>query len=501
MTPIKLSRLLYNLYDTTLYSDVEISGLALDSRKVKPGDLFFACKGSQHDGRKFIDEAVNKGAKAILAEVDSATIPIKNYHNIPILPVDRLSQRMGVVAAEFYGRPSEKLNVVGITGTNGKTSCSYFLAQALHYCQIESGVIGTLGSGLYGKIKEGHLTTPDALTLQGLFFEFLNQNVHTVAMEVSSHSIDQGRINGIDFDIAIFTNLTRDHLDYHGSMEAYGQTKRKLFSSAYTRQAVINSDDAFGREMLTDIPLKNKYAYGLEASLLPKNISKEFSIVADQVGLDTTGIQARVHTPWGTGDLMTPLIGQFNLSNVLATLTALCLLEIPFSQALQSLSHLSSVPGRMQTVNLKNNPLIVVDYAHTPDALEKVLLALRRHCQGKLLCLFGCGGDRDTGKRPLMAKVVEQYADFVMVTDDNPRTEDPVQIVKDIVKGFNHPEKVSVQHNRSKAIRDIIQYAQVTDCVLIAGKGAETYQQIGHEKIPFSDIQKIMESLNAGMVE
>jgi UDP-N-acetylmuramoyl-L-alanyl-D-glutamate--2,6-diaminopimelate ligase len=504
MASMKLSRLLYHLYDVALYSDIEITGLAIDSRKVKPGDLFFACKGTKLEGKHFIEEAVQRGAKAILEEVDSSLTPLRYYNNkIPILPVQHLKQYIGRIAATFYQHPTKKLKIIGITGTNGKTSCSYFIAQALQSLKTKCGIIGTLGSGMLGQITEGHLTTPDALTLHSLFAYFVKEKAKIVAMEVSSHSIDQGRINDIDFEIGVFTNLTRDHLDYHHTMEAYGETKKKLLVNPLTKYSVINADDEFGRTLLKQLNGNSKtaYAYTLNKDYFYK-VGEKNVLYVDDIQLEPEGIRAKIFTPWGDGELVTPLVGQFNLSNVMATLATLCLLNIPFEQALKALQDLEPVPGRMQTFGGKGSkPMVVVDYAHTPDALEKVLTALRKHCKGRLLCLFGCGGDRDDGKRPLMAQIAEQLADYVVVTDDNPRTEDPQKIVNDILRGFIHQEKINIEHNRSKAIADIIQYATADDCVLIAGKGAETYQQIGNDKLPFSDIQKVMESLNARMAQ
>lgn len=495
MPEINLSKLLNPLYDATIYNDPLITGLSLDSRKVKPGDLFFAYNGTQLDGRIFIDEAIEKGAVAILAEVDSKEETFHLKKNVPIFPIDQLKGRIGEIASIFYGHPSKKLKIIGITGTNGKTSCSYFIAESLHQLKKKCAVIGTLGSGLYGEIEPGSLTTPDPIELHALFAKFVEQEVKIVAMEVSSHSLDQGRINAIKFAVSIFTNLTHDHLDYHGTMEAYGAAKKKLFDKSLTKNAIINVDDPFGKELFESLDRKDSFAYTLNKNF-EKNINLNALIYADQVELNQTGIRAQINSPWGKGVLQAPLMGQFNLHNMLATLATLNLLKIPFNDSLNALSHLSPVPGRMQTLGGNNQPLVVVDYAHTPDALEKALIALRAHCEGKLLCLFGCGGDRDRGKRPLMAKIAETYSDSVMVTDDNPRTEDPTQIVADIMAGFNAPEKIIVQHDRSRAIHDIIHSATVGDVVLIAGKGAEQFQQLGNQKIPFSDVEKVRENLS-----
>ncbi len=489
---MNINQLLKDIYHFSSATDIEIHGLALDSRLVKPGDLFFAYQGTHLDGRKFIDDAIKKGARAVLTDTNKISA-IQWQDSIPIFHIQQLQQKMGEIAARFYAYPAKLMTMIGMTGTNGKTSCSHFIASALQQVHIPCGVIGTLGSGLYGDIKPGNLTTPDAVTLQKTLAELHAKGAKAISMEVSSHSLEQSRINGIEFEVGIFTNLTRDHLDYHGTMEAYGAAKKRLFD--YAKFAVINADDAFGKQMLASLATrKNVFSYGTSRVNAPL-------VYTEQIHLDISGIRAHVFTPWGEGDLHTKLIGQFNLSNVLATLTALCLLKISFQDVLNCVSRLSSVPGRMQALGGGAQPLVVVDYAHTPDALEKVLIALKRHCHGKLHCLFGCGGDRDRGKRPMMAKIAEQYADHVVVTDDNPRTENPGQIVADIMQGFSNPTSIIVQHDRSKAIRNVIQYAKAGDCVLIAGKGAEEYQQIGNEKIPFSDVEKVRETINAGLVQ
>lgn len=463
--------------------DINITGLTLDSRLVKSGDLFFAYQGTTLDGKQFINYAINKGAAAILTDAEK---PAK--YKIPVIFIPQLAQHVGNIAAKFYDDPSKKIRVVGITGTNGKTSCSHFIASALHQLYLSCGVMGTLGNGLYGAIQSGNLTTPDAVTLQKTLAEFLKQNAKYVAMEVSSHSIDQARINGVDFAIGVFTNLTRDHLDYHGTMENYGNTKKKFFENDATHRAVINADDEFGKKIIAEVKNKKQiFAYGTQ-----KNADATIPFVhADKIHLDLSGIRAQIDSPWGSGELHASLIGKFNISNLLAVFTTLCLLDIPFETVLMLIKKLKPVDGRVQTLGGGKHPLVVVDYAHTPDALEKVLTALRYHCHGKLYCVFGCGGDRDRGKRPLMAKIAEQLADVVIVTDDNPRTENSEQIFQDIFAGFQRPEKVMKEHDRAKAIRNAIQAANTGDCILIAGKGAETYQIIGHEKLPFSDVEQV----------
>jgi len=493
---IKLSELLHFLKEIPLSAELSITGLSLDSRLVKAGDIFLACKGAQLDGRLYIVDAIQRGACAVLEEADNDGLPIYFHGTVPIIPIHKLRCKLSELAARFYQYPAKSLNIVGITGTNGKTSSTYFLAAALQQLSIPCGVIGTLGSGVYGDIQPGSLTTPDAITLQKTFAEFLQQGIKHVAMEVSSHSLEQGRVEAVAFTVGIFTNLTQDHLDYHGTMQAYGAAKKRLFENLLPQYAVINNDDPFGRELIAALPnKKNIIAYGLQRSALVN------SVIAEHIQLKE-GIRAHVVTPWGEGELNTPLMGQFNLSNVLAVLAVLLgVLKVSLPAALACLKHLTPVPGRMETLGGKEQPLIVVDYSHTPDSLEKALQALRPHCQGQLYCVFGCGGDRDRGKRPLMAAVAERLADQVIVTDDNPRTEDPRQIVADIMRGFVYPTKIIVQHDRSKAIKNSIQYAKRGDCVLIAGKGAETYQQVGNIKIPFSDVEQVREMLNARLAQ
>jgi UDP-N-acetylmuramoyl-L-alanyl-D-glutamate--2,6-diaminopimelate ligase len=490
MPNLSLSSLLENVYKVSKELERDITGLTLDSRAVQPGDLFFAFPGLQLDGREFISEAINKGASAVLAESDSVDVTF--LKNVPVIPVKNLKFKIGSIATTFYGHPTKSLRIIGVTGTNGKTSCTYFIAQALAQLNIACGIIGTMGSGLLGNILPTGFTTPDAITLQALFANLLAQGAKVVAMEVSSHSIDLGRIEGIPFEVAIFTNLTRDHLDYHGDMETYGNVKKRLFDNPHVNHAVINADDAFGATLLTTLKdTKNLFSYSVNplSTIVPQ-------ITASQIRSNPNGLSAHINSPWGGGDVQLSLMGQFNLSNILAVTTALCLLDIPVADVLKAMSNLKPVPGRMETVGgFEDAPLVIVDYAHTPDALEKVLIAFRLHVPGKLYCIFGCGGDRDKGKRPMMAKIAEQNADVVIVTDDNPRHEDPAQIVADIMAGFSQPEQVIVQHDRSKAIQDIIQCAVAGDGIVVAGKGAETYQQIGDTKIPLNDGEIVKQSL------
>ncbi len=490
---MRLSTLLQQITNLPPEADVDAARLILDSRQAKHGDVFIALKGTKSDGRQYIADVIARGAAAVLVESDNVSTGIIFQNNIPLIPIRDLRKLLGEIAAVFYGFPAQKMKMFGVTGTNGKTSCTHFIAQALQQFQIPCGIMGTLGSGLYGALGEPGLTTPDAVTLHATLKEFLQQGAKATAMEVSSHSIDQGRVNGIAFEAGIFTNLTQDHLDYHGTMDAYAAVKKRFFTDFSMKHIIVNSDDSHGRKWLSELNHPSLFAFGLRHVQLPPSIPQIF---ADKISLTSSGIQSTISTPWGEGDLLLPLIGQFNLSNVLAVLAVLCLQEIPFEKVLHALSQLTAVPGRMQLLGGHGKPLVAVDYSHTPDALEKALQALRHHTGGKLICVFGCGGDRDAAKRPLMAKIAEELADQVIVTNDNPRHEEPEEIARQIISGFEHPERVSVLLDRSKAIEKSIQCAAANDCILIAGKGAEHYQQIGDQRFLFDDVMQASHYLN-----
>jgi UDP-N-acetylmuramoyl-L-alanyl-D-glutamate--2,6-diaminopimelate ligase len=471
--------------------------LRLDSRQIQQNDLFLAINGVQVDGRKYIKNAVEQGAVAVLVEADKPNMPITFDGSIPLIPIAALKKHVSTIAARFYDFPSRKLHMLGVTGTNGKTSTTHFFAQIMTALGKRCGIIGTLGSGFYCELGEAGLTTPDPVSLQAILADFVRHQAQDIAMEVSSHSIDQGRINAVDFEIGVFTNLTQDHLDYHLTLDAYAAVKRR-FLAEFNKTLIINADDAYGRQWAKELAQdKQVYIYATDAVNLPADLP---SIYTENVRLQIDGVRATVHTPWGKGELHLPLIGRFNLSNALAVLTALCLRHIPLSVALAELAKLNPVAGRMQTASADGMPLIVVDYAHTPDALDKVLEALRAHTEKKLICVFGCGGDRDPGKRPLMAKAAEKWADQIILTNDNPRHENPQSIAEQVMQGFNHPDRVQIELDRTKAIQKSIQSAAMGDCVLIAGKGAERYQQIGDQQFPFDDMNEVRNYLDVGII-
>lgn len=463
-----------------------VGDLRQDSRAVQPGDVFIAIQGTHQDGRAYISAAIAKGAAAVLTEGEAGTTL---EQGVPVIAVPHLKANLASLAAAFYGEPAKALPLIGVTGTNGKTSCSHFIAQALHDLGEPCGLMGTLGSGFYGALGEPGLTTPETCALQALLHNLVEQGAKAVAMEVSSHSIDQGRIDGLSFETALFTNLTQDHLDYHGDMQTYANVKYRFLAEWPNKNVVINVENAFGLTFANQL-VKQRLIYATAVNR-PDGLNPDLKLTyTENVSLGINGVHAKVISPFGEGELVLPLIGEFNLSNVLLVLNALCLHGIPFKTVLHALSRLTPVPGRMQTLALPGRPLVVVDYAHTPDALDKVLSALRQHTQGKLVCVFGCGGDRDPLKRPLMAAAVERWADHIIVTNDNPRHEAGEAIAEAILAGFKRRDDVSVLLNRSQAIEKSIQYARIGDCVLIAGKGAERYQQVGDEKIPFDDVHE-----------
>lgn len=456
-------------------------GMTADSRRVQRGDVFLAYPGGVHDGRAHIAQAIHAGATAIVWEPDGfAWDPA--WH-IPHLPLADLKVRAAGLAAAWYGQPSKSLWITGITGTNGKTSVSHWLSQAFTHLGRKTAAVGTLGNGFPGEMIVATHTTPDAVSLQGLLAHYRDAGGSGVAMEVSSHGLDQGRVAGVAFDVAVLTNLSRDHLDYHGTMEAYAAAKARLFHWPGLKAAVVNADDDLGAVLMHQVKGARVISYGLRAGDLRARMQ------ADRLGL-----KLEIVSPWGNGRLESPLLGAFNGYNLLATLGALLAADIPMSNALDALSTVRAAAGRMQTVEgWTGVPTVIVDFAHTPDALEKVLAALRPLTTGKLICVFGCGGGRDTGKRPLMGAAVAAGADVAVVTSDNPRNEDPAHIVGDILTGM--PPGQTVHLDRREAIHSAIAQAGPEDIVLLAGKGHEDYQEIHGVKHPFSDLAEARSAL------
>ena len=454
-----------------------------DSRFVTPGALFLAYPGEKVDGRAYIPDAIAKGASAILWEPKHFEWnPDWDIENTPVV---NLKQQAGNIADQFYTSPSTKLWTIGVTGTNGKTSVTQWLAQCFNWLETKAAVIGTLGNGLPNQLEQTANTTPDALLLQKLLVEYLKKDVEVVAMEVSSHGISQGRVNGVHFDVAVLTNLSRDHLDYHGSYEKYAETKKQLFHTAGLKAAVINSDDDFGRaiEQALNKESLEVMTYGINSG----------DIRATKVNLERGSIRFFVTTPFGQADVSANLVGRFNVYNVLAVLATMLASKVSLTDAVEAITHIQPLSGRMQMFGGGKLPLVVVDYAHTPDSLQNVLQALREETQQKVICVFGCGGNRDQGKRVMMGKVASELADGVVVTSDNPRDEDAESIIQAILEGVSG--EYAVEEDRAKAISIAIENAQAGDVVLIAGKGHEDYQEIAGEKHHFSDVEQVTKAL------
>ena len=468
-------------------SQVLIRALALDSRQVRPGDLFLAVPGARQDGRAHIADAIARGALAVAYESDGAAVaPVGG---VAMVPVKGLAAQLSAIAGRFHGEPGRSLRLVGVTGTNGKTSVTQLIAQALDRLGERCGLIGTLGNGFHGELERSVHTTPDALGVQESLARLRHAGAEAVAMEVSSHGLEQGRVAALEFQVAVFTNLSRDHLDYHGSMEAYAAAKARLFEGAGLRCRVVNLDDAFGRQLAGRAHESRLIGYSLE--------DDRAALYCPEAHFSEAGITARLVTAQGEGVLRSPLLGRFNLSNLLAVVGALLGLGYGLEEILAQLPGLDGPAGRMQRLGGGERPLVVVDYAHTPDALEKVLESLRPHVAGRLRCLFGCGGDRDRGKRPLMAAVAERLADDVTVTDDNPRSEDPAAIREEIRQGFRAPDAVAFVAGRGEAIARLVASSGADDVVLLAGKGHEDYQEIAGRRQPFSDIETARAALAA----
>ncbi|HOY70669.1 MAG TPA: UDP-N-acetylmuramoyl-L-alanyl-D-glutamate--2,6-diaminopimelate ligase [Methylotenera sp.] len=460
----------------------QFSSITSDSRNVEVGGLFLAYEGASADGRKYIPQAIAAGARGVFW--DDEDFAWQDNWRVNNKPIKNLKQHVGELAAEFYGHPSEKLHVIGVTGTNGKTSVSQWIAQCLNFLGEKTAVLGTIGNGFFDSQTESANTTPDACLLQKMLSEYLNLGAKSVAMEVSSHGLEQGRVNGVVFEVAVLTNLSRDHLDYHKTMDAYAAAKQKLFTWDNLGIAILNVDDDFGKAIATKSKTK-VVTYGLNAG----------DVLGQDLKLNDSGIVMQVSTPFGETCVTAPVLGRFNAYNVLAVLATLLALNVSLHNAVKSIANITPVRGRMQQFGGGEKPLVVVDYAHTPDALEKVLSTLRFQTQGKLICVFGCGGNRDAGKRPLMGQVAENFADYVVVTSDNPRNEDAASIIKAITEGMKTLPIVEL--DRAKAIMLAVQQAKKHDVVLVAGKGHEEYQEIAGAKLFFSDAFQVKAALEA----
>ena len=488
-SPVTLGRLLDGLAALPPALDREIGGIAMDSRRVRPGDLFLACVGVSGHGAAYVPQAVAAGAAAVVWEATPG-MAAPGAGEVPVIAVPSRPGLAGEIAARFHRHPSHALRVLGVTGTNGKTSCSHYLAQCLEAAGHRCGIVGTLGNGRCGQLRPATHTTPDAVTLQGLLAGMREEGMDHVVMEVSSHALDQGRVAAVRFEAALFTNLSHDHLDYHGDLDRYGRCKQRLFQAPGLRHAAFNADDPEGRRLLAELaPDLSAVAYGLGEAVTRCGAGRW--VRGEILRQDGSGLWLAVHGSWGEGELRSGLLGRFNAVNLLGVLALLLALDMPLDDALRHLSAVRPVPGRMERFGGGDAPLVVVDYAHTPAALEAVLQTLRGLTGGRLWCVFGCGGDRDREKRPAMGAVAERWADRVVVTDDNPRREDPRRIVEDILRGMRRPDAVEVIQDRAAAIAHALDAASSDDVVLVAGKGHEEYQQVGDRRLAFSDRRQV----------
>ncbi len=491
-----LGRLLEGL-DVAAPHGLQVTDLVQDSRAATPGCVFLACPGRTTHGLVHAAAAVERGAVAVLWEPGADLEPPVLPERIAAIAIPHLSRHVGELADRFFRSPSADLRVAGITGTNGKTTSAFLLAQASDFLGRRGWYVGTLGHGHPGNVKEAGLTTPDAVTVQRRLAEARDEGASTLGLEVSSHALDQERVAGVHFDTAVFTNLTRDHLDYHGTLEAYGAAKVRLFHTPGLRCAVINVRDPFGRELVERLdPAIERIVYTTANDVWAERGTGWIRV--SEMRATSTGLTINVETSWGAGLLRSPLVGEFNAENLLAVLGVLLGWNVPLQKALAALALCVAPPGRMESFGGGTQPLVLVDYAHSPDALAKVLDAARAHARGRLICVFGCGGDRDPGKRPLMGGIAEAGADAAIVTDDNPRTEESGAIIAQVLAGMRDAAAAHVVPDRAEAIRYAIADAEAGDVVVIAGKGHEDYQVVGTEKRAFSDRETVQACLAGG---
>lgn len=476
------------------WKQLPVCGLSMDSREIGQDDLFLAVGGSQGHGLEHLQQALDRGASLALAEA-TQDWPQERIcrlgHSIPIVVVESLRPLVSGIAAAFYGNPAQDMRMAGVTGTNGKTSVSLFLAQALPE-EWHCAVTGTTGNGFPGDLQPATHTTPDAVQAQRLLADLKDAGAGAVAMEVSSHALHQYRLAAVPFHTAVFTNLSRDHLDYHGSMRAYAAAKRRLFESPDLQLAVINTADEAGAELL--VRLQGRVST-IACHRGGNTLGAEEFVCIEAMEQRPDGLHLRFSSSWGQGEINSRLLGDFNADNLSLVLAVMLGWGVPMDQAIARLEKLETVPGRMQKAGGGEQPLVVVDYAHTPDALAKALSSLRAHGSGRLYCVFGCGGDRDRGKRAQMGTLAEALADGVIITDDNPRNESSAAIIADILEGMETPREALVIPDRAEAIATAIQQAGPGDTVLVAGKGHETWQEIGGQRLPFSDIEQVRRSL------
>ena len=491
-----LSSLLNGLVPSNNITETFVSSLQLDSRNVIPGSLFIGKNGSQTSGKNFINDAIENGASAIVLESESNSFNL--IDQVPVYEVNEIKSVLGTIASRFYDFPSAKIDLTGVTGTNGKTSVVYYLNQAISICLNKPvGIIGTLGYGTADNLSPAINTTPDVITLNALLDDFYSRGIKEVVMEVSSHGIEQGRVNDIEIDTAVFTNLSQDHLDYHKDMDAYGKAKQELFNLSSVKNAVINVGDDFGLKISSYLPENiNLIRYKVSEHDVDFN-SQDSELFAVIKHHDIYSISMDIFSEWGNEELTVNLVGDYNAENILACLGVLCAKNIPLTDAVETLSKVKAVPGRMELFCAPTSPRIFIDYSHTPDALEKSLGTLRKLGCKRLACVFGCGGDRDMEKRPKMGKIAEKYCDGIYLTSDNSRNESAKKIIEDIQSGMSGDVSCEVELDRALAIQEAIDTYGPDDFILVAGKGHETYQEANGVKVPFSDRQLVINLLES----
>lgn len=479
-------------------ANLAITGLRLDSRKIQSGDAFVALQGELQHGLEYVPAAIERGAVAVIYDVADSDMYTEQLAEasagIACIGVANLSQKLGELANRFYDAPSSQMFTVGVTGTDGKTSSTHFIRQLLTDTEQACGVVGTLGYGSQ-QLTSAEGTTPDVFSLHAMLADMLATGVHQVAMEVSSHGIAQDRIQGVSFDVAALTNIGRDHLDYHQTLEAYRAVKQSFLTNAAHSVMVLNLDDETG------LALAQRYAtsrrvYGY--SLTGRRLADVECITASAIQQTETGLVFTLEQGGKNAAVYLPLFGLFNIANVLLGVCVLLARGMGFDECVKRLENIHNVPGRMERLDDTADRAVVIDYAHTPQALEHSLQSLRQHFAGKILCVFGCGGDRDRGKRPLMAASAERNSDFVIVTSDNPRHENLELILRDVEAGFTHDLNHITVEDRKQAIHQALELAKPGDVVLVAGKGHETYQLVGDRKIPFDDAEVVKAFLGGG---
>jgi UDP-N-acetylmuramoyl-L-alanyl-D-glutamate--2,6-diaminopimelate ligase len=495
-----LADLLFEFVDSSVsLENIKIEGLSLDSRNIKTNQLFLSLATQQAQRTDYLQAALHSGAVAVLYDGDTAISDREHailfQYGVTAYPVNDLANRVSEIAARFYQHPSNEMTVLAVTGTNGKTSVSQFIAQSLESKSIACGVIGTLGVGRISELVSTEMTTPDPITVQATLAAFRQQGIQYVVIEASSHALEQHRLKAVNIDVAILTNLSRDHLDYHGDMAMYAAAKSRLFDFKTLSSVVLNLADDFGKALFQQLSEQSElsfFNYATHSDIKP-------TLSVNNTKTTLSGIEFDVDYNGQTAKVISPLLAQFNIDNLLATIAALLAVGFKFDTVIEAIQHCHAVAGRMQTYKVDGAPLVVIDFAHTSDALQHALQALQAHKANtsKIWCVFGCGGDRDTGKRPLMGQVAESHADYVVITSDNPRSEDNAHIIQQITAGMTVPANAYIESERNHAICYAIDQAAQDDIVLVAGKGHEQYQEIAGVKTPFSDVDVVLKALNA----